>query len=924
MFGESSVCPGSVSVPLAYSNQNWAIVPSGLGDGNLSVGLTIGTNGLMVGEHSGNILVSRLSYTVSIEDWVHVAVVYRTDSIFLYLNGDLVRDRQIYCSTNLKCLAIGLTGYYYSSDFKGNIDEFRLWDVPLTPEQIRDLKNKKLVNEVDGLRYYVGFDHRNFERTLGDLGDAEMTVNGNITAENNIKRGNWGLYTEESDPVNDDIFVPDTVIIFDRLTVGNDHLVSYYPFNGNADDLGLSGADGIVNGAILTEDRDGNQNSAYYFDGVDDYISIPDSLHITNNFTISFRAYNKSDGTTSNIICDGGSSHGGNDFLMNFRGDEIGIRADKSGKSLNYEYSSPPALTGLDIINKWRHYTWAMGPTYSKIYLDGVEIAHIDIAGTNLGYHDANSIIGARQVWGSPDNFFKGKIDDVRIYDKELDADQIFAIYQGTSPHHSSIEIPVQVKELVAADHIISYQFDLHYDPDILIYGGYDLAGTISEGGIAEVNSGVPGRLSISYMNTSVLTGSGDLIRINFNPLANDTTHISISNAYLNNNEAQTLRPGEIILRENDPPSAEITYSDSMVRYTDVLLITASFDEPMLEDNPVYLNFSGSVNLSNLQMTRVNEVTYTYEYTVPKVSGEVFVKPGNGTDLWGNLVDSVPLSGGSFTIIEFTPGDVDDDGRILAYDAALTLQYSVGIDPLPLIDPLPWENWRVITANVDGVGDVTANDAGLILRFSAGLINEFQSTRKNLLQGFVSIRFADHKIVFISYGDLIGLNVSANNEEQVLGAPAILVDGFMLASNIGGDTYRIGMCRAGSLKNGTEFLEIPVLNRGQITLDMIVNSDLQSIDLNFVTGIEHALQDGMTLYPNPAKERLFIKVDDQDLLNGYQLRIVNQMGSVVHEQQVETSMYEMNLSDRFVSGVYFLQFFDHTGRLKEVRKLVVE
>jgi hypothetical protein len=922
MSGESSVCPGSVSVPLAYSNQNWAIVPSGLGDGNLSVGLTIGTNGLMVGEHSGNILVSRLSYTVSIEDWVHVAVVYRTDSIFLYLNGDLVRDRQIHCSTNLKCLAVGLTGYYYASDFQGNMDEFRLWDVPLTPEQIRDLKNKKLVNQVDGLRYYVSFDHRKFERALGDLGDAEMTVNGNITAENNIKKGNWGLYTEESDPVNDDIFVSDTVIICDGQTVGNDHMVSYYPFNGNADDLGLSGADGIVNGAVLTEDRDGNQNSAYYFDGVDDYISIPDSLHITNNFTISFWAYNESDGSTSNIICDGGSLHGGNDFLMNFRGDEIGLRADKSGKSLNYEYSSPAALTGLDIINKWRHYTWAMSPAYSKIYLDGVEIAHIDIAGTNLGYHDANSVIGARQVWGSPDNFFKGKIDDVRIYDKELDADQIYAIYQGASPQHSSIEIPVQVKELVAADNIISYQFDLQYDPDILIYGGYDIAGTISEGGIATVNSGLPGTLSISYMNTSVLTGSGDLIRINFNPLANDTTHISISNAYLNNNGAQTLRPGEIILRENDPPSAEITYSDSMVRYTDVLLITASFDEPMLEDNPVFLNFSGSVDLSNLQMNRVNEVTYTYEYTVPKASGEVIVKLGNGTDLWGNVVDSVPLSGGAFSIIEFTPGDVDDDGRILAYDAALTLQYSVGIDPLPLVDPLPWENWRVLTANVDDIGDVTANDAALILQYSAGLINTFFNTKKSLQQGFVSVQFLERKIVFISYGDLVGLNVSVNNEGQFLGEPKVLVDGFMLATNIATDNYRLGLCRTNSLKNGTEFLEIPVLNSGQVTLDMLVNSEHYSMDLNLVTNIETAYSEGLLIYPNPVKEKVYIKFNEKTLSEGCLLKIFNPTGALIHAQQLETSLQELNVSD-WSEGLYILKLVDKDGSLKEVRKLVL-
>jgi len=42
-------------------------------------------------------------------------------------------------------------------------------------------------------------------------------------------------------------------------------LVAYYPFNGNANDESGNGHHGTVNGATLTTDRDGNENSAYYF-----------------------------------------------------------------------------------------------------------------------------------------------------------------------------------------------------------------------------------------------------------------------------------------------------------------------------------------------------------------------------------------------------------------------------------------------------------------------------------------------------------------------------------------------------------------------------------------------------------------------------------------------------------------------------------
>ncbi len=52
----------------------------------------------------------------------------------------------------------------------------------------------------------------------------------------------------------------------------NDGLISYHPFNSNANDETGNGHDGTVYGAALTTDRFGNPDSAYRFDGIDDYI----------------------------------------------------------------------------------------------------------------------------------------------------------------------------------------------------------------------------------------------------------------------------------------------------------------------------------------------------------------------------------------------------------------------------------------------------------------------------------------------------------------------------------------------------------------------------------------------------------------------------------------------------------------------------
>ncbi len=76
----------------------------------------------------------------------------------------------------------------------------------------------------------------------------------------------------------------------DFSIVQTGELAAYYPFDGNANDASGNNNNGTVSNAMLTSDRLGNPNGAYYFDGVTSSIQVPSSasLNFQNAITINF------------------------------------------------------------------------------------------------------------------------------------------------------------------------------------------------------------------------------------------------------------------------------------------------------------------------------------------------------------------------------------------------------------------------------------------------------------------------------------------------------------------------------------------------------------------------------------------------------------------------------------------------------------
>jgi hypothetical protein len=379
-------------------------------------------------------------------------------------------------------------------------------------------------------------------------------------------------------------------------------------------------------------------------------------------------------------------------------------------------------------------------------------------------------------------------------------------------------------------------------------------------------------------MNTVALIGPGDILKIQFQTLKADTGEVYLSNAYLNSSPVTELTSGTIIIKDVTPPTAAITYDDTEIRVGDQLLITATFDESMHADSTVKVTLTNAADAETHDMIRESGTVYTYAYPIPNSDGTVAVSLAGGVDLWGNEVTAAPASGDTFSIIPITYGDVDDDGTIFAYDAALTLQYAIGLDPLPVVDPLPWENWRDTTANVDRTGEVTANDAGMILQYSAGTITSFDTEmKKSAAVADVIVNVVESEIVFYSSGELIGLNVSTTSEGGMLGEPIAVAEGFLSAMNISGTTYRVGLCTSSPALEGDVLMKIPFSKSGEVIFDMVVNTELKRVTFDLATGETDRGLNTISIYPNPAGNILNV----EGLHQGTNGRIFNAKGQMM-------------------------------------------
>ena len=206
-------------------------------------------------------------------------------------------------------------------------------------------------------------------------------------------------------------------------------LVAYYPFTGNAKDT-VGTNDGTVFNATLANDRFGNLNQAYFFNGTNAYIQCSDSHFPAGNNprTVSLWILFASFGVPSavnQVFVSYGSSPAYDMFygilLAWFAlNNPIAVGQGDGGFS--------PYWPGTQL-NKWYQVAFSHDGSHTKLYIDGIlqgAITRTYSTTLNGSFYIGNDLFGYPPT-------FNGMIDDVRVYNRALSDQEISQLYDFES-----------------------------------------------------------------------------------------------------------------------------------------------------------------------------------------------------------------------------------------------------------------------------------------------------------------------------------------------------------------------------------------------------------------------------------------------------------------------------------------------------------
>ena len=382
--------------------------------------------------------------TLAAQTWYHIALTWNADNYVVYVNGVAKANGTYTGLSALNTVAhLGNDGYETDTNeaFNGRIDEARLYNRALTGAEVQTLyasttNSTPVFNTVNNQSVLAG-SLCSFTVSATDADGDPITYSASnlppgAAFNASTKTFTWtpllaqaGTYTVTFSASDGKLTTLKTVNIsvYAQDADANDTLVLNMTLNDTPSD-GVSDSshsknDGIASGmpTLVT----GKFNKGYSFDGLADYVTIPDSPSLDCNYItlaawVDPNAYVARQRVISKEIGSGAPS---TVYALRFsESDPTKLEFWFTVGNVEYTVTSKTSIP----LNKWTHVAATYDRSTAVLYVNGnADTTELDIPGEII--INANPVyIGGSQF--APD-FFHGILDEVLIYNDALSATEV-------------------------------------------------------------------------------------------------------------------------------------------------------------------------------------------------------------------------------------------------------------------------------------------------------------------------------------------------------------------------------------------------------------------------------------------------------------------------------------------------------------------
>ena len=220
-------------------------------------------------------------------------------------------------------------------------------------------------------------------------------------------------------------------------------LRGYLPFTNHFNDESIHDGSGLsFNGSAFGQDRFGGNFGAGLFDGLNDFVKIDLSNYRrvpVGALRVTISAWVKlsdSDVTKGSTIISSGVSLYKRRFALQVRPGRLSIIQMSHG-NISFQFDANIPIS----VHDWTHIVVTNDNGDITIYINGEKIVFESNVRFYAGFYSDDYYIGALFLNGSSNptmtDFFKGSIDDVRIYDRPIDDVEAATIYANLDPPSS-------------------------------------------------------------------------------------------------------------------------------------------------------------------------------------------------------------------------------------------------------------------------------------------------------------------------------------------------------------------------------------------------------------------------------------------------------------------------------------------------------